>query len=303
MNELFINFLLFMQTTTGHQIFFDKTEKTFIKRVGELYYYFDKEIGGKILDISEDNIISVEDLARNGESSDFYRTFIGNLSENHRNFIGQSSEKHQNAIGTLSDNNRNIIGQPTELYRKNIGKIPEILYKLPLSENEEINELATKIENITIDVLKHTDKSTTIKETVKRYRQAEKLIKKSDISELYKLHKRIKLTRTKQPATAKAEKTVIKKAKIRRFISLAVAVPFVVFIITFFAKNKIRKIETAEITTIETKEQLSSLLNEVLSDKDTILTDWRTEYVLKNISVPISENEAKQSIYQLIIYK
>ena len=302
-NQLYVQFLLFIETTTGNPIYFDKTEQVFIKKVGDTFQYLHSDSDSKILQIDSKHLQPLKELIQSGDLPEFYRQFTGQLPEHHRTITGTSSESYRNSTGKLPENHQTITGTSSELYRKVIGNIPEILYKLPASEIDEINKISAQIEKITIEVLKNTDKPITIKETVNRYREAEKFINKQNITELYKILNRIKLTRSKQPSPAKSEQTIARiKLLKKKIIIVSLSVFFALFMI-FVIKINANKNTSTGTTLIESSEQLQTLLQTVITQKDTVITNWRKDYVLKNIALPLPESEAKEKINQLIIYK
>jgi len=302
-NQLYIQFLLFIETTTGNPIYFDKTEQVFIKKVGDTFQYLHSDSDSKILQIDSKHLQPLKELIQSGDLPLFNRQI--STSEPQNNHVRTTSEPQPNHKITTSEpqNKHNTTTTRAELIRKMTGNVPQIFYKITTTENLELNELILKIEKITVKILNNTNDKYTIQNTLKEYNEFLKHVEKQNLTECYKIYSKFETRQNRQIAPQKKNETIARiKLLKKKIIIVSLSVFFALFMI-FVIKINANKNTSTGTTLIESSEQLQTLLQTVITQKDTVITNWRKDYVLKNIALPLPESEAKEKINQLIIYK
>jgi len=293
-NQQYIQFLMFLEMTTNCQIFYEKNEKTFIKRVGGEYLYLEPRPDCELLDISEMHLVSLKELYTLGDLPDFYRAITTQKPQlNHRITTQEPQNNHQ------------LTTTKPEFIRKNTGKIPQIFYKIQETENDEINVLIQEVEILVKEILKKTNDKTTIITTKKEYEQFEKAVKTSDITKLYTIKAGFETRLGRQDAPNNMKKTIARRIKnIRIFLSSAAVILLGVGLYFFIQSKKSNNaIEISENQTIiEKRADIENLIRIFCTQKDTALTEYRITYILQNIPLPETEDVVIEKINHFAIY-
>ena len=265
------------------------------------YYPFSHFQEKNMFSVSElKNLDNYEFLRKNNELSTV------NLQKTERKNNGQSTENPQESNGKFSRNLRNLDKTLTEkradeIINNNNLTLYSHFYK------GKIKELTEQIENYTIVILFNTNKKATIDKTKIEFREAAKYAAKNKDIELDQILSKLKARREGQLKISKMNETVNRRADRHRFKIIAV-VGLILFVAVFaIGKQILHSLSSTtplenNISNIETKkifseDEINDLINIFCNTKDTLLTDWRVNFIVNNFpSEPLTKSEAFQQI-------
>lgn len=271
--EILLQYLLFYQTVSGLQVYYERKQNEWIVKDGELYKpLFDKT--GVTLDVSPSFLIPLENI-KNNEVIQFPEKILSIGSQKVGKDCAKSSQK-VNELCAISDPN---VSDEQELIRKFAGKKPVIINQFAhLSQGPDMLKVCLQLEKLFVQTLKSVKDPRAILKIKELYDITLNYQKKNDLFKVAEMLERMEQKRAGQRNIISTKEKEIKNKRRKKIIKLSLlsASLFLVLItlLTFHPPHRTR--ETFNYDSLLTVYQVQNGVKFWQWRNDTILNSLKT---------------------------